>query len=62
MQMHNRKKFEEDIQKILDKFQFKGETRRQIFSQLMEYASDQAQLNADQQAGNPQKGSQNDQH
>jgi len=57
----NREKFGEDIQKILDKFQFQGESRRQIFSQLMEYASDQAQLNAEQQAGNPQKGSQNDQ-
>ena len=45
----NREKFAED------------ETRRQIFSQLMEHASESAQLNAEQQAGNPQKGSQNDQ-
>ena len=62
----NREKFGEDIQKILDLFQFEGELRRQIFSQLMEYASESAQLNAEhaqaeQQAGNPQKGSQNDQ-
>tara|TARA_R110000851_G_scaffold303109_1_gene460625 strand:- start:160 stop:339 length:180 start_codon:yes stop_codon:yes gene_type:complete len=39
--MHNRKKFEEDIQKILDLFQFEGETRRQIFSLLMEDAEKQ---------------------
>ena len=30
-------KFVEDIQRILDKFQFEGETRRKIFSQLIEY-------------------------
>ena len=34
----NREKFGEDIQKILDLFQFEGETRRQIFSLLMEDA------------------------
>ena len=56
----NREKFGEDIQKILDLFQFEGELRRQIFSQLMEYASESAQNSAEQQAGNPQKGSQND--
>ena len=39
--MHNRKKFEEDIQKILDLFQFEGESRRQIFSLLMEDAEKQ---------------------
>jgi len=33
--MHNRKKFEEEIQKILDKCQFHRESRRQIFSLLM---------------------------
>lgn len=58
--MRNLKRFEEDIQNILDKFQFVGETRRKIFSQLMEYASDQDKFNAEQQAGNPQKGNQND--
>jgi hypothetical protein len=58
--MRDLKKFEEDIQKILDKFQFVGETRRKIFSQLMEYASEQDKFNAEQQAGNPQKGNQND--
>ncbi len=58
--MRDLKRFEEDIQKILDKFQFEGETRRKIFSQLMEYASEQDKFNAEQQAGNPQKGSQND--
>ena len=57
----NREKFGEDIQKILDKFQFHGESRRQIFSQLMAIAGFEAGLNAEQQAGNPQKGSQNDQ-
>jgi hypothetical protein len=31
----DREKFGEDIQKILDLFQFEGETRRQIFLQLM---------------------------
>ena len=58
--MRDLKKFEKDIQNILDKFQFAGETRRQIFSQIMEYASEQDQFEAEQQAGNPQKGSQND--
>jgi len=58
--MRDLKRFEEDIQNILDKFQFVGETRRKIFSQLMEYASDQDKFNAEQQAGNPQKGNQND--
>jgi hypothetical protein len=58
--MRDLKKFEKDIQKILDKFQFVGETRRKIFSQLMEYASEQDKFNAEQQAGNPQKGNQND--
>ena len=58
--MSDLKKFEKDIQNILDKFQFAGETRRKIFSQLMEYASEQDKFNAEQQAGNPQKGNQND--
>jgi hypothetical protein len=58
--MRDLKRFEEDIQNILDKFQFVGETRRKIFSQLMEYASEQDKFNAEQQAGNPQKGNQND--
>ena len=58
--MRDLKRFEEDIQNILDKFQFEGETRRKIFSQLMEYASDQDQFNIEIEAGNPQKGSQND--
>tara|TARA_R110001606_G_scaffold268250_1_gene416963 strand:+ start:75 stop:251 length:177 start_codon:yes stop_codon:yes gene_type:complete len=58
--MRDLKRFEEDIQKILDKFQFEGETRRKIFSQLMEYAGDQDQFNIEIEAGNPQKGSQND--
>jgi hypothetical protein len=58
--MRDLKRFEKDIQNILDKFQFAGETRRKIFSQLMEYASEQDQFNAEQQAGNPQKGNQNE--
>ena len=58
--MRDLKTFEKDIQKILDKFQFEGETRRKIFSQLMEYASEQDRFEAEQQAGNPQKGNQND--
>ena len=58
--MRDLKTFEEDIQKILDKFQFEGETRRKIFSQLMEYASEQDKFNAEQQAGNPKKGNQNE--
>jgi len=58
--MRDLKRFEEDIQNILDKFQFVGETRRKIFSQLMEYASEQDKFNAEQQAGNPQKGNQNE--
>ena len=52
--------FEEGLQRILKKFSFPEETRRKIFSQLMEYANEQDQFNAEQQAGNPQKGSQND--
>ena len=39
--MYNRKKFEKDIQQILENFQITGETRRQIFSQIMEYADQQ---------------------
>ena len=39
--MHNRKKFEEDIQKILDLFQFEGEGGGPIFSLLMEDAEKQ---------------------
>ncbi len=58
--MRDLKRFEKDVQGILDRFQFKGETRRKIFSQLMEYASEQDQFEAEQQAGNPQKGNQND--
>jgi len=58
--MRDLKRFEEDIQNILDKFQFEGAIRRKIFSQLMEYASEQDKFNAEQQAGNPQKGNQND--
>ena len=56
--MRDLKRFEEDIQNILDKFHFVGETRRKIFSQLMEYASEQDQFEAEQQAGNPKKGNQ----
>ena len=56
----NREKFGEDLQKILDKFQFQKGTRRQIFSELMAIAGEEAGLNDDQQAINPQKGSQND--
>ena len=58
--MRDLKRFEEDIQNILDKFQFVGETRRKIFSQLMEYASEQDKFNAEHQAGNPKKGNQNE--
>lgn len=36
--MKDIEKFKEDIQKILDKFQFDGEARRKIFSQLVQYA------------------------
>ena len=41
--------FEEGIQRILEKFKFPEETRREIFSQLKKYSSSQ-----------PKKGSQND--
>ena len=37
----NREKFEEDIQHILEKFDLSFETRRQIFSLLMEYTNQQ---------------------
>tara|TARA_R110000822_G_scaffold1791_1_gene8311 strand:+ start:4706 stop:4936 length:231 start_codon:yes stop_codon:yes gene_type:complete len=46
-------KFGEDIQEILDKHQFAGETRRQIFSRIMEAAL----ASKKEEAG----GSQNDQ-
>tara|TARA_R110002110_G_scaffold334549_2_gene545468 strand:- start:1293 stop:1478 length:186 start_codon:yes stop_codon:yes gene_type:complete len=59
--MRDLKKFEEDIQRILDKFQFAGEARRKIFSQLMEYAGEEEQFKfeLDHKAGNPDKGTQN---
>jgi len=58
--MRDLKKFEEDVQNILDKFQFEGETRRKIFSQLMEYASEEERFKfeLDYKAGNPKKGNQ----
>ena len=37
----NREKFEGDIQHILEKFDLSLETRRQIFSLVMEYADQQ---------------------
>jgi hypothetical protein len=37
----DRDKFEEEIQKILEKFNFSSETRRQIFFLLMEHADEQ---------------------
>ena len=46
----DQEQFGEDIKRILDKFQFSGEIRRKIFSQIMEYATEQA--------GNPKKGNQ----
>ena len=49
--MKDIEKFKEDIQKILDKFQMNGETRRKFFSLLVEYAEEQ-------QASNPKKGNQ----
>jgi hypothetical protein len=51
--MKDIEKFKEDIQDILDRFQFDGETRRNFFSLLVEYAKSQ-------EAGNPKKGNQND--
>ena len=44
--MNNRKKFEEDIQRILEKFDLSFETRRQIFSLLMEYTDQQSTAKA----------------
>ena len=49
--MKDIEKFKEDIQNILDKFEFSGETRRKFFSLLVEYAESQ-------QASNPKKGNQ----
>ena len=49
--------FGEDIQNILNKFQIRSELRRQIFSQIMEYVSEDPRF--EQQAGNPKKGNQN---
>ena len=58
--MRDLKRFEKDVQGILDRFQFKGETRRKIFSQLMEYASEEERFKfeLDYKAGNPKKGNQ----
>jgi len=39
--VNNRKKFEEDIQHILEKFDLSFETRREIFSLIVEYADQQ---------------------
>ena len=49
-------RFEEDIGRILDKFQFSGELRRKIFSQIMEYATENARF--EQEQANPKKGNQ----
>ena len=54
-------KFEEDLQEIVRNALSYGGTRRQIFSQLMAIAGEEAGLSAKQQAGNSQKGSQNEQ-
>jgi len=56
--MKDLKRFEKDIQGILDRFHFVGETRRKIFSQLMEYASESDRFSAEEEAGNPKKGNQ----
>jgi hypothetical protein len=40
--LNNKKKFEEDIQHILEKFDLSSETRRQIFSLIVEYTDQQA--------------------
>ena len=40
--MNNKKKFEKDIQHILEKFDLSFETRRQIFSLVMEYTDQQS--------------------
>jgi hypothetical protein len=52
--------FEEGLQRILKKFSFPEETRRKIFSQLTDYAGKVKLYEQEQQAGKPQKGSQND--
>ena len=49
-------RFEEDIGRILDKFQFSDEIRRKIFSQIMEYATENARF--EQEQANPKKGNQ----
>jgi hypothetical protein len=46
--------FEEGLQRILEKFEFPEESRREIFSRIKEYT-------AAQQAGKPKKDNQNDQ-
>ena len=65
-------KFGEDIGRILDKFQFSDETRRQIFLQIMEYATENARFvqelaragqrgelgRFEQEQANPKKGNQ----
>ena len=49
-------RFEEDIGRILDKFQFSDEIRRKIFSQIMEYATENSRF--EQEPANPKKGNQ----
>jgi len=39
--LNNKKKFEKDIQHILEKFDLSSQTRRQIFSLIVEYADQQ---------------------
>ena len=41
MNSSNVEKFEKDIQHILEKFELTNETRRQIFSLIMEYTDQQ---------------------
>jgi hypothetical protein len=47
--MKDLKRFEKDVQDILDKFKFEGKLRRKIFSQLMEYASEQDRFAPEEQ-------------
>ena len=52
--------FEEGLERILEKFSFPEETRRKIFSQLTQYTGNFKRDEQEQQAGKPEKGSQND--
>jgi hypothetical protein len=58
--MRDVEKFKEDIQRIIDKMPFSPELRRKFFSNIVEYATELDRYEAEERAGKPHKGTQND--